>query len=462
MSISFGSINTGLPKDIVQRLMQAERIPVSKMEQRKAKMLEKGALVDQLSKLVEMVKANVEANGTNRSLKEITVETKDEIADVQVDKNVVIPGTHQLEVISLAKSASAMTNGFSDPNDSYVGVGYIRYDLPSGEQEEVFIGQNEASLNGIARKINQTSSGSITATVVNDGSGSETPWRINLALSNMGDDENPNWPYLYFVDGDEDLYLEFERPAKDAKLKFNGFEMEASSNKVESLIPGAVINLKKASPGEEFSIKITEDTKKITEKISSMVENINGVFAFIKEQNQINEATDTSRTLGGDIILQSLESRLRAAIFTFIDTSEGQKRIGDYGINFQKSGLLNFDTQKFEKETKENYQVTSEFLVGRIEDGERIPGFIDQLKRVVDSALQFPNGILRSRKTSLKSNIQRIDNQIKQKERFLARKEDNLKQRFSRLESTISSLKSQGAGLSALGAGQPNIVQQLG
>ena len=442
--------------------MQAERIPVSKMEQRKAKMMEKSALVDTLASLVEKVKGNVDANNSRRSLKEIKVETKEDIIDVSVDKNVVIPGSHQLEVISLAQSASAMTNGYSDPDESYIGVGYIKYDLPNGEQEEVFIGQDDSSLNGIAKKINQTSNGSITATVVNDGSGSETPWRINLALTNTGDSENPNWPYLYFVDGDEDIFLEFERAAKDAKLKFNGFEIEAPNNKVESLIPGAVINLKKAVPGEEFSIKITEDTAKITDKISSMVENINGVLGFIKEQNQINESTDTSRTLGGDIMLQSLESRLRAAIFTFINTSDGEKRIGDYGINFQKTGLLKLDKQKFEKETKENYQVASEFLIGRIEDGEKIPGFIDELKKVVDSALQFPNGILRSRKNSINNNVQRINNQIKQKERFLARKEENLKQRFSRLESTISSLKSQGAGLSALSAGQPNVVQQLG
>ena len=442
--------------------MQAERIPVTKMENRKAKMMEKAGLVDQLAKLVEGVKADVDANNSTRSLKEIKVETKEDIIDVQVDKNVVLPGSHQLEVISLAQSASAMTNGFEDPDESYVGVGYIRYDLPNGEQEEVYINQDDATLNGIARKINQTSNGTITATVVNDGSDSDTPWRINLALTNMGDQENPEWPYLYFVDGDEDLFLEFQRPAKDAKLKFNGFEIEAPNNKLESLIPGAVINLKKAVPGEEFTIKITEDTKKITEKISSMVQNLNNVFAFIKQQNQLNESTDTSRTLGGDIMLQSLESRLRAAIFTFIDTSAGDKRIGDYGITFQKTGLLKFDQQKFEKETKEDYKVTSEFLVGRIEDGEKVPGFIDELKKVVDSALQFPNGILRSRKNSMNSNIQRIDNQIKQKERFLTRKEDNLKQRFSRLESTISSLKSQGAGLSALGAGQPNMVQQLG
>ena len=155
-------------------------------------MLEKASLVDNLSKLVEGLKAGVDANNSSRSLREVKVETKDDIIDVSLDKNAAMPGTHQIEVISLAQSASAMTNGFEDPDESYVGVGYIKYTLPSGGEEEIFIGQDESSLNGIARKINQSGNGSITATVVNDGSGSSTPWRINLSLTNMGDEENPN------------------------------------------------------------------------------------------------------------------------------------------------------------------------------------------------------------------------------------------------------------------------------
>ena len=62
---------------------------------------------------------------------------------------------------------------------------------------------------------------------------------------------------------------------------------EAPKNKIESLIPGAVINLK-ASPGEEFSIKITEDSKKITEKISSQSKHQWSTW-FHKEQNQMSQ-----------------------------------------------------------------------------------------------------------------------------------------------------------------------------
>ena len=54
MGISFGSIGTGVPKDIVQQIMAAERVSLNKLEIRKDKIDAKNALVDELGKLVEV------------------------------------------------------------------------------------------------------------------------------------------------------------------------------------------------------------------------------------------------------------------------------------------------------------------------------------------------------------------------------------------------------------------------
>ena len=59
MGISFGSIGTGLPKDIVQQIMAAEKISVTKLEERKEKISAKKALVDELGTLVDSVKTDV-------------------------------------------------------------------------------------------------------------------------------------------------------------------------------------------------------------------------------------------------------------------------------------------------------------------------------------------------------------------------------------------------------------------
>ena len=463
MGISFGSINTGLPKNIVQQLVEAERIPIQKLEGRKAKIANKKALVGQLTGLVQGLRTDLRANSSSKMLREVTVNTRDDLVSVDVDKNIVQPGIHQIEIVSLAKRSTGTSNGFEDPNNVYTGVGYIRYSLPNGEEKDVFIGPENASLNGIASVINSDPANGLNAVVINDGSGDEAPWRLNLSLTESGDENKVEWPYFYLIDGDDDLYIENEQKAKDARIKLNGFEFEVASNKLKSIIPGAVVTLKRPAPGEEFAIEITEDSAKVTDKVKGLTDKINAVISFINEQNRLTESSDTSQTLGGDIMLQTIESRLRNSVFTPVKTPIGDVRAADYGISFQKDGTLTFDTKTFEKKTSEDYRKLSMFMTGFMdEEGEQVQGFIKNLMTVADQLVSYPAGLLKSKEGTLDSNIRRIDRNIAQKERFLAQKEKNLKRKFSRLESTISNIKNQGAGLGSIGAGGASPVQQLG
>lgn len=102
MGISFGSINTGLPKDIVKQIIEAERIPIKKMEERKGKIQERQQLVNELYGLVEKLRGDVGANSTARSLRELQVQTNEEIVEVSADKNVAQPGSYQFEVVRMA------------------------------------------------------------------------------------------------------------------------------------------------------------------------------------------------------------------------------------------------------------------------------------------------------------------------------------------------------------------------
>ncbi len=443
--------------------MEAEKIPLKKMEERKGKIGDKKALVDQLTQLFQDLKGNILANGNSRSLRELKVDTNNDIIGITVDKNLANPANYQFEVVRLAQKSSALSAGFSDKDESYTGVGYIQYNLPNGESRELYVDSDNASLTGIAKMINKDSENGMHATVINDGSDSDTPWRLLISLDGTGDGQKASFPYFYFVDGEEDLYLEQERPAQDAIIKVDGFEVEVPENKVSEIIPGVSIDLKKAKPGEEFSIKIGEDTAAVSDKIKTFVDSINAVFSFIKEQNTLDENSDTSRTLGGDILLQTIEGRLRRAIFQDIETSDGYKRIGDVGITFQRDGSLSLDQKKFDAALANGYGQVSEILTGRFrQDGTKSNGFIDNLNDFVGMALQFPNGILTTRKKGLESNISQIDRRISQKQRMLDQKETNLKDKFARLEGTIARIQSQGAGVAALGAAPTNAVTQLG
>lgn len=463
MGISFGSINTGLPKDIVKQIVEAEKIPINKMEERKGKSEAKKKLVGELTGLMNDLKKSILQNANARSLRELKVNTNDEVVGVTVDKNIANPANYQFEVVQLAQKSSALTSGFEDKDDSYVGVGFIQYTLPNGEEKEVYIDSDNSSLSAIAKLINKDSENGMNATAINDGSGSDAPWRLLLSLDDTGDENKASFPYFYFVDGEDDLYLEKERPAQDAIVKVDGFEVEVPGNKVNDLLPGIKIDLKKAKPGEEFGLTIAEDNQAVTEKIITFIDSINAITSFIKKQNTMDENTDTSKTLGGDILLQTVEGRLRASIFKDIETSAGYRRLSDIGISFQRDGSLELDQNKFETSLNDNYQVTTEVLTGYFkEDGTKTPGVIDNLNKFVSLAIKFPDGILSSRTKGLDSKIDQIDRRITQKKRMISEKEKNLKNKFARLEGTISKIQSQGAGLSALGAAPTNAVTQLG
>ena len=433
------------------------------MEERKGKVDAKKKLVGELTQLMTDLKKNILANGNARSLRELKVNTNNNIVNVTVDKNVANPANYQFEVVQLAQKSSALSSGFEDKDESYVGVGYIQYTLPNGDEREVYIDSDNSSLSKIARLINKDPDNGMNATVINDGSGSDAPWRLLLSLNETGDEQLATFPYFYFVDGEDDLYLEQERPAQDAIVKIDGFEVEVPANKVTDLLPGVTIDLKKAIPGEEFSLKIDEDTQAVAEKVVNFVDSVNAVISFIRKQNTMDETTDTSKTLGGDILLQTIEGRLRSSIFKDIETSAGYRRVSDIGISFQRDGSLKFDSAKFQASLDNDYKVTAEVLTGYFkEDGTKSNGIIDNLNEFVSRALKFPDGILPTRSKGLESKIDQIDRRIEQKNRMIEDKEKNLKNKFARLEGTISRIQSQSSGLSALGAAPTNAVTQLG
>lgn len=159
-----------------------------------------------------------------------------------------------------------------------------------------------------------------------------------------------------------------------------------------------------------------------------MIENINNILKFIKEQNTLSEKSDTSRTLGGDLTLTQIESRIRSAIFTPIMTEKGPMRIGDLGVNFQRSGLLEFDQSKFEAVLSKDYKMISQALTGTYsKEKGKTNGFIDLLDETAKSLLTHPNGILTTRKGGLQTQINQIDRQIANRQRMIGQKEEILK-----------------------------------
>lgn len=440
---------SGLPPNIVDQLMDAERIPVKQMEAKKTKEEDKLKLVSDLeTKVTDITKNLNELTATSGFLDKKLISGDPNIIDGQVDPQTAIPGDYSLEVVQLAQKPAAISNGFPDKDETQIGTGYIKFQTPEGEKE-VYINGSNSTLEGVVKQINNSNFG-LKAQVLEDRKDKENPFKILIAGLATGADQQVTFPKIYLLDGDQDMYFEQSRAAQNAKVKVDGFEIELPDNKVSTLIPGVTLDLKSAAPGREIRLGIKENLEVIGGKIKSFVDAYNAALDFIQKQNKISGSDGKNPRLGplgGDGMLRSVESALRRVILNpQLGVESPIKRISELGIEFNRNGTLNFSQDKFNKVLNANPQGVAAFLRG---DGFST-GFVSGLKREIGNLTNGQFGVLANRKKGLQDRINQTNTRIETKERQLERKEEGLRKKFADLEQKMSDLNAQQARVAAM------------
>ncbi len=443
MSFGIGSAS-GLPSNIVEQLMEIERMPINNLEDRKTKTSAKLTLVDDLDGKLKAIRESIGSLASTRGFTDYKLMSADDkIVSGTVDPNNAITGSWNLEVLQLAEKASAISNGFPDKDETEVGVGYLKFDTEDGIKE-VYVGGENTTLTGLAQAINNAGVG-MQASVVTDKADSDNPYRLILSGRGVGGDNKIDFPTIYLLDGDQDFYFDESREAKNGKVKLDGFEIEVPQNTLEDLVPGLVIDLKQAAPGKIINLTVQEDREMVAGKAKGFVESVNAVLAFIQKQNALNEKSDTSRTLGGDQVLRTVEMRLRNLLQGSVVGAGPIQNLSQVGITFNRSGTLDFSQEKFNTVLAKTPNDVQKFLAG---DGVAT-GFIPKLRTTVNGLMDNFYGPVANKRKSLQSEIDRADQRIESKERHLATKEQSLKRKFASLEETMSRLQGQASMVQA-------------
>lgn len=447
-AIRFTGMASGLPPNIVDQIMDAERIPLKQMNEKKAVDEDKLKLVSDLeSKVQEIPKSLAELVGVRGFQNNKLTSGDPNIIGGVVDPESAIPGSWQVEVMQLAQKPGALSNGFPDKDQTEIGVGYVKLRTTEGVKE-VYIGSSGrgATLDGVAAAINRSGTG-IRASVLNDRADKENPFKLLITGLATGDDKQIEFPTVYMLDGDQDFYFDQSRPAQNAKLKVDGFEIEVAENTVKDVVPGVNLELKQAAPGRPIAITVKEDYEVIGGKIKAFVDAYNGALGWIQGQAKLTKdkaGHERLGPLGGDGMLRTIESSLRRTILNpQMGTGSTVARIGELGIEFNRNGTLNFNQEKFNKVLTSNPQAVASFLRG---DGFAV-GFVPTVKREITNITNAAFGPLSVRKRGIEEKIKATDKRIERKEVELEKKEDSLRRKFSDLEQKMSKLQSQGAAV---------------
>jgi flagellar hook-associated protein 2 len=463
MGLRFDPMGGGQFKQAVAAIIEAEKQPIKVLEKRKELENTRLKLFGEFKGKFSALQGTLETMAGFNKFKELKAELGDgsKLMNVTIDKEKANVGSWDIEVKELAERSSMISNGFSDPNKSVLGLGYITLQLANGNNQDVYVTADDASLYGIAKKINETPDSAVKATVLKDVTDTEKPYRLVVTAKKDGVDNEVKFPQLYFVDGEEDFYIDKDKGSKNALLGVDGFEVELESNDVPDFLLGVGVQLKQAKPGDKFTLNIKADHAKIIDKVKKVIEGVNGVLDFVNKQNQVNQDSDTRATFAGDTSLQNVEFRLRNLMHegfgAHFENEDAFKvfHLGDLGIEFDKKGSIQFKEEKFQKALETDFEGIAEAISGE-------KGFVSQLKSVMDGFSEPSTGIITTREKGIQSRIKQIDQSIEMKERNVEKKTQSVTDQFSRLQASLSNMQRQQQYLSAsLGGGGGGSISQL-
>lgn len=464
MGLRFDPVGGGQFKQAIQKIIEAESQPITSLNARKGKEEARMKLFQEFKGKFNGFDKTLTDLSTFHKFRELKVDLGDgeKLASVTVDKETAEPGRYELKVNQLAKRTSLISTGLESPDDPLLGSGYMTLNLENGESTDVYIDEANASLHGVAKLINQTPGSSLKAAVVKDDSEDENPWKLILSSTKEGEKNQLETPDYYFFGGWDGFAIDDDIEAENASISINGFDIELASNDTQDFLPGVNLHLKQADGDHPFTLTITEDTQKISAKVKTAVDQLNGILKFIVDQNTVDGTSDTSSNFTGDSTLRTLENQLRSLVHQGYGVTEpGTDNayavyISQIGIEFDKHGQLQFNEDKFKKILESDFDRIARAISGPNGFANTAHSFIFAYTRPLDGILVYKEG-------GIKNRIHDIDNQIERKNRLIEQKKQALTDQFARLESTIGAMQRQQQYLSSVlpAAGGGNSISQL-
>ena len=268
--------------------------------------------------------------------------------------------------------------------------------------------------------------------------------------------------------------------ARDARIVYNGIEVERRTNTIDDLIPGVTLNLHRRSQ-DPVTIEIAPDRESTKAALIEFVGHYNRVIAdlnvytrnapaIVDQLTYLSESEEeTARErLGlfqGDSGLNTLRRRMQTIMMNEYDPGPdgGYRLLAELGISTNARGAGNgTDAERLRgyleiSETVLDEALATDFeaverLLGRDSDGDlvRDTGVAITLERFVDPFVGT-GGVVQSRSSGLDTRISRTEERIETLSERLEDYETRLRIDFGRMEGALQQLKESGSAFDNLG-----------
>jgi flagellar hook-associated protein 2 len=450
---------------IVSQLMTIEQQPLVKMQQNlsgiQTKLSAWGKLQSAVSNLRDATRALTRSDTWQAS----KATSSDEAAIAIAGGGSAAAGSYSLSVQSLAQSQSVVSRTFA-ASDAVVGGGTLQIQLGTVDATgTTFTADPErsttvtvaagATLADIRSAINRSDAG-VSASILDDGTGkrlvltsreSGQAQAFQIDATEAGEQGTAGLASFSLsattasgANGTLRTQL-----AADARLTINGLPITGSSNKLDGVIEGVTLNLKKvtAAPVE---IQVGSDQEATKASLDKFITAYNDLNKLLAEQTRYDPASKTAGVLQGNSVAVGIQQQIREQMRSPIDGAAGTS-LSAAGFDIAKDGTLSMKPDKMTELLADPPKMRQLFagatpVAGQPTNGiarlldERLSSYLDP-----EGALASATESLRSRQDSIEKQQDRFEDRLKDVEARLTRQYSALDVNLSRITSSFAAIQ---------------------
>ncbi|GAB6090301.1 flagellar filament capping protein FliD [Spirochaeta dissipatitropha] len=259
--------------------------------------------------------------------------------------------------------------------------------------------------------------------------------------------------------------------AQDAIVRVDGIDFQRPQNRIDDIIPGTTLNLRRAS-AEPVEVQVGPDREASKDAIIEFAGYYNQLFTEVlilsrADEEIVNEiayfTTEERETalerlgmMRGDNTLNQLIRSLQNATSAAYPTEDGQgfSMMSQIGVSTNAAGgNRGFDPSNLRGYLQIDENLLDEALQSDFNGVRRLFGFDSNSDGAVNSGVAFEvnrltrpytqtGGIIATRTSTIDSSIARNDRQIETYNERLERSADQLRREFARMEGAIQQMES--------------------
>ena len=270
----------------------------------------------------------------------------------------------------------------------------------------------------------------ITSISDNSGSTALSSIGLNLGSSRPAFDQSTNTAGFLYSD------ITSAGNLLNAKVNFNGIEIQRDSNKINDLATGVTFNLNavQQSTDPNVNVAVNTDTTSITSQINTFIKNFNDLYSYIKTNTAVSSTSGRS-VLTGDMNASSLLSLMSSISISPVSglSQNSLNMLSSIGISFDTTnGLSISDSSLLNQQLTNNLSQVKDLF-------NSTNGIAKTLNNSLNSYIGA-DGFITTAQSGFDTNVQNYSDRISTAQASISKSSDNLKTQYEQLQAQLVDL----------------------